>query len=261
MNYHVGASFIFLVQRLVRTSMSDSQYITKGPDRKPVSDIDKTSKKFGISAASITSTVRSFMPPKKSKYDSHDKIDELYMKWFTSAKKPAGSLSEKVLLYFYEFYKPRIMSIAKRYRSLSPVFDDDDLLQTALLGILQALIKYNHATHVAMKFSTYLEWSVRNIFQRNIGCSDKFVEIYNENNDLLLSLGYHEFISRKKVIESSGHTYSVRSRLCYFSDIANSGDFHICMSAQDDIPFPDPCDPADAPTVSRHDGGLNYEVI
>ncbi|MCK9226663.1 MAG: hypothetical protein PHT96_07225 [Syntrophorhabdaceae bacterium] len=76
----------------------------------------------------------------------------------------------------------------KNYRNLSPVSDDDDLLQIGFLRTFQALVKYDHAEHIAMKFSTSLEWSIRNVFQRVIGYSDKFVEIYNRNGQLYLTL-------------------------------------------------------------------------
>lgn len=241
--------------------MTDKQYIIRNPDRKPAVDLNNASKKPGISPASIADTVRSFIPSKKCKYDSHDKINELYREWSMSPKEQADSLSEKVLLHFYEFYKPRIMSIVKRYRSLSPIFDDDDLMQTALLGVLQALTKYDHGAHVTMKFSTYLEWSIRNIFQRTIGCSDKFVEIYNKNNDLLLSLSYQEFMSRKKAIESSGHTYFIRSRLCYFTDIVISGGPHAFTAIQDKVPLSASCDQVNtAIMIERDDDDLLNEA-
>lgn len=216
--------------RRTQTSMSDNKYITKGGYRLPEFNSNCAPIRPGISSTSIANTVRSGMPSKKSKYDNHVKIDELYSEWFRSSRRPPGSLGENVLLRLYEFYKPRIMAIVKKYRALSPVFDDDDLQQTALLGMLQALIKYDHATHVEMKFSTYLEWSIRNVFQRAIGYSDKFVEIYNNNNDLLFSISYQEFLSRKKVIESAGNSYVIRSRVCHFSDITLSGSLNSCSA-------------------------------
>ena len=74
--------------------------------------------------------------------------------------------------------RPRIIKIARKYRSLSPIFGEEDLQQEALIAILQALRKYKHSPDIRMKFSTYLEWSIRNIFQRAIGNRDKYVEIY-----------------------------------------------------------------------------------
>jgi len=214
--------------------MLDNQHITKDGHRHPGSNPSEAQIVLGISAASIADTVRSGMPSKKSKYDRHEKVDELYLEWRRSSREPTNGLSEKVLFHFYEFYKPRIKAIAKKYRALSPVFDDDDLLQTALLGIFQALTKYDHAPHVEMKFSTYLEWSIRNIFQRAIGFSDKFVEIYNGKNDLLCTINYQEFLSRKKTIESTGHTYVIRSRQCYIADIFRSDNLNTCAADPDE---------------------------
>ena len=216
--------------------MSDNQYITKDGHRHPEIGFNKVPIRLGISPVSIARTVKSGIPAKKSKYDDHEKINELYREWSRSPKAPSGNLSEKVLLRFYDFYKPRIMAIVKKYRALSPVFDDDDLQQTALLGIFQALAKYDHAPHVEMRFSTYLEWSIRNIFQRAIGYSDKFVEVYDGNDRLLYSISYQDFLSRKKAIQSAGHTYVVRSRLCYLADIINPGGPTACAASQGDAP-------------------------
>jgi RNA polymerase sigma factor (sigma-70 family) len=120
---------------------------------------------------------------------------------------------------FYEQYRPKIMAIAKRYRALSPAFDDDDLEQIGLLGIFQALTKYDHAENIDMRFSTYLEWSIRNLFQRTIGYTDKFVEIYGRNDDFTCVVSYREFLLKKKAIISGGGRYVIRSRQCYLSDV------------------------------------------
>ncbi len=90
--------------------------------------------------------------------------------------------------YFMIFINRGYWLLQKNYRNLSPVSDDDDLLQIGFLRTFQALVKYDHAEHIAMKFSTSLEWSIRNVFQRVIGYSDKFVEIYNRNGQLYLTL-------------------------------------------------------------------------
>ncbi len=70
-----------------------------------------------------------------------------------------------------------------------------------------------------MRFSTYLEWSIRNVFQRTIGCTDKFVEIYDKNDDFLCVMSYREFLVKKKVIMSEGQRHIIRSRQCYLSDM------------------------------------------
>ncbi len=226
------------------TGMLDNQHISKDGYRHPGISSNEVPIRLAISAASIADTVRSGMPSKKSKYDRHEKVDELYLEWRRSSREPTNGLSEKVLFHFYEFYKPRIKAIAKKYRALSPVFDDDDLQQTGLLGIFQALTKYDHAPHVEMKFSTYLEWSIRNIFQRAIGCSDKFVEIYNGKSDLLCTINYQEFLSRKKTIESMGHTYVIRSRQCYIADIFRSDNLNTCAAGPDETISSYSCDHA-----------------
>lgn len=173
---------------------------------------------LSISASSIAEKVRSQIPSGPNKYDRNEKIDEVYRNWLQSSQHFHHVEYDQVLFLFYDLYKPRILAIAKNYRNLSPVFDDDDLLQTGLLGILQALVKYDHAEHIAMKFSTYLEWSIRSVFQRAIGYNDRFVEIYNGNGQFERTMNYQEFLIEKKELLSRGRTYTVKSRQCYLSD-------------------------------------------
>jgi len=180
--------------------------------------------KPGVTALSIMETVRSGIPSNRSKYDRNERVDELYRTWSQSCAKASESRYEKVVLLFYELYRPKITAIAKKYKALSPIFDEDDLQQTGLLGVFQALVKYDHAEHIDMKFSTYLEWSIRNVFQRTIGCTDKFVEIYDGSNAFLGVLNYQQFLVKKKSIRTDGHTYVIRSRQCYLSDVFRLSD-------------------------------------
>lgn len=174
--------------------------------------------RLGISPSSITEKVRSRIPSNPNRYDKNEKVDELYRDWSRSMPHSHDANYDRVLFLVYDLYKPRILSIAKNYRSLSPVFDDDDLLQTGLLGVLQALVKYDHAEHIAMKFSTYLEWSIRNVFQRAIGYGDKFVEVYDANDRFTCTMNYQDFLVKKKQLLSAGHTYTIKSKQCYISD-------------------------------------------
>ena len=173
-----------------------------------------------ISPSSITEKVRSRIPSNPKRYDKNEKVDEIYRDWSLSqsTQHSQDRKYDQVLFLFYDLYKPRILSIAKAYRNLSPIFDDDDLLQTGLLGIFQALVKYDHAEDIAMKFSTYLEWSVRNVFQRAIGYSDKFVEIYDVDDRFEGTMSYQDFLVKKKELLSTGHIYTVKSRQCYIPD-------------------------------------------
>lgn len=177
---------------------------------------------MSVSSKSIINTVRSRINSVKSKYDSNTKIDELYRGWSCEISQDVTDRYEKILLSFYELYKPRIRYIAKTYGHLSTVFDEDDLEQTGLIGIFQALINYDHGDAIQMKFSTFLEWSIRNVFQRSIGCDDKFVEVYDNDNNLSKTISYQEFIADKKSIIKKGHNYAIKSRQCYLSDISFS---------------------------------------
>ncbi|MHB8110777.1 MAG: sigma factor [Syntrophorhabdaceae bacterium] len=176
----------------------------------------------GITASIISDIVRSGIPPHKARYDSNKEIDDLYLNWsFSPIGRPHPDRYEKLLYLFYDLYKPRIRSIARAYKHLSPIFDEEDLQQTGLLGILQALIKYDHGEGIQMRFSTFLEWSVRNVFQRSIGYDDKFVEIYDDENNCTRVISYQEFIAHKKRIIQDSASYVIRSRECYISDISH----------------------------------------
>ena len=173
---------------------------------------------LSITPSSISEKVRSGIPSRPKRYDSNEKADEIYRYWTQSTRHSDDLKYDRVLYLFYDLYKPRILSIAKNYRSLSPVFDDDDLMQTGILGIFQALLKYDHTDHISMKFSTYLEWSIRNVFQRAIGYNDRFVEVYDDNGHFECTMNYQDFLVRKKKLLSEGRTYTVKTRQCYISD-------------------------------------------
>ncbi|MEN6615427.1 MAG: sigma factor [Syntrophorhabdus sp.] len=180
---------------------------------------DKTNPQMTVSSGSIINAVRSRIPSTKSKYDNNKRVDDMYREWSGEISRHVTDRYEKILLLFYELYKPRIRYIAKTYGHLSPVFDEEDLEQTGLIGIFQALINYDHGDEIRMKFSTFLEWSIRNVFQRSIGYDDKFVEIYDSDNNLLKIISYQEFITEKKNIVRKGYNYVIKSRECYLSDI------------------------------------------
>jgi hypothetical protein len=212
--------------------MSGDQLVINNAGPNPTIDLSETPAQLRVTAISIRETVRSRVPPDDSKYDRNEKVDELYRRWSQSPTSRPEDRYETVVLLFWELYRPRIMGIARKYKALSPIFDDDDLQQIGLLGIFQALTKYDHAEHIDMRFSTYLEWSVRNVFQRTIGYTDKFVEIYDGDDGFLRVMSYREFLVRKKAIVSEGLKYVIRSRQCYLSDM-----HHPSHCGPQDMPF------------------------
>lgn len=214
-------------------NMSGNQLVINNAGPNPTIDVSETPVRLRVTALSIQETVRSRVPPDNSKYDRNEKVDELYRRWSQSPASCPEDRYEAVVLLFWELYRSRIMAIAKKYRALSPVFDDDDLQQIGLLGIFQALTRYDHAEHIDMRFSTYLEWSVRNVFQRTIGYTDKFVEIYDRDDGFLRVISYREFLVRKKAIVAEGLQYIIRSRQCYLSDMHDPSDCDtpFCLTA------------------------------
>ncbi len=172
-----------------------------------------------VSASSLALTVKAAIPSKARKYDTSQAVEELYRKHAASLRGGEAGVYEKAAFGMYAIYKARIVKIAKKYRSLSPIFGEEDLQQEALIAILQALRKYKHGPDIQMKFSTYLEWSIRNIFQRAIGNRDKYVEIYSRDGAFEKTMGYGKFVQQKKALEDSGHTYTTKKRLCYLSEV------------------------------------------
>ena len=177
-----------------------------------------------VSASSLARTVRATIPSKTRKYDTSRAVEELYREHAASLGQGKEGLYEKVAFEIYAIYRPRIIKIARKYRSLSPIFGEEDLQQEALIAILQALRKYRHSPDILMKFSTYLEWSIRNIFQRAIGCRDKYVEIYRGDGTFEKTMGYGKFVEQKKALEDAGCTYTTKKRFCYLSEVLRDDD-------------------------------------
>jgi len=172
-----------------------------------------------VSPSSLTRTIKATMPSKARKYDTSQAVEKLYREHAASLREGKEGLYEKVAFEIYATYRPRIIKIARKYRSLSPIFGEEDLRQEALIAILQALQKYRHSPDVRMKFSTYLEWSIRNIFQRAIGSRDKYVEIYGRDGVFYRTMGYGKFVEQKKALEDAGCTYTTKKRFCYLSEV------------------------------------------
>jgi RNA polymerase sigma factor (sigma-70 family) len=172
-----------------------------------------------VSPSSLTRTIKATMPSKARKYDTSQAVEKLYREHAASLREGKEGLYEKVAFEIYATYRPRIIKIARKYRSLSPIFGEEDLRQEALIAILQALQKYRHSPDVRMKFSTYLEWSIRNIFQRAIGNRDKYVEIYGRDGVFYRTMGYGKFVEQKKALEEAGCTYTTKKRFCYLSEV------------------------------------------
>ena len=202
-----------------------------------------------VTASSLAGAVKATIPSKAKKYDTSQAIEELYRKHADSLQRGEMRLYEKVAFGFYAIYKARIIKIARKYRSLSPIFGEEDLQQEALVAILQALRKYKHSPDIRMKFSTYLEWSIRNIFQRAIGNRDKYVEIYRDDGTFEKTMGYGKFVGQKKALEDSGCTYTTKKRFCYLSEVLWDEDLEAKLDqaglAPDEYPAGPPQPPAE----------------
>jgi len=172
-----------------------------------------------IDASSLSEAVKATIPSKRTKYDASRAVDDLYRKHAGALRgKATGALNEQVTFAIYSIYRPRFVKIAKKYRSLSSLFGEEDLQQEALAAILEALRKYKHAADIQMKFSTYLEWKIRNIFQRAIGVRTITWRSTAETGAFKKTLDWGAFVEEKKALEDAGCTSTTKKRFCYFSE-------------------------------------------
>jgi len=172
------------------------------------------------SVESINAILKKYEKPKKRKYDTNEAIDKIYnnyrMKKAVGETPDLAKIYEEVIVAFYDQYAPQVRSITKRYRLLSTIYEEEDLKQAAMEAIMTALRYYDYRRDIDMKFSTFLDWKIRNTFQRALGTKDKYVEIYKDNH-LVETIDYHHFVTRKKSLKASGHTYITKSRSCQLS--------------------------------------------
>ncbi|OPY70732.1 MAG: Sigma-70 region 2 [Syntrophorhabdaceae bacterium PtaU1.Bin034] len=190
-----------------------------------------------VSVSSLSQAVKATIPSGTKKYDTTQAVEDFYGKHLASLRDGGSGLYEKLAVEIYSIYRPRIIKIARKYRSLSPIFGEDDLQQEALIAILQALRKYRHNPDIRMKFSTYLEWSIRNIFQRAIGHRDKYVEIYGPGGAFLKTMSYARFIERKKSLEKEGYTYTTKKRFCYLAETLPEEDLEARLNETSMAPY------------------------
>ena len=203
----------------------------------PEPDFDTEKPALSIGVASLSQTVKAAIPSRTKKYDTTRAVEEFYRRHATALREGEHGLHERVALAIYSIYKPRIVKIARKYRSLSPIFGEDDLQQEALIAILQALQKYRHSSDIRMKFSTYLEWSIRNVFQRAIGNRDKYVEIYRRDGAFDRTMNYGKFIEQKKSLEEAGCTFTTKKRFCYLSEVLPDEDLEGKLNQPDLAPY------------------------
>ena len=185
----------------------------------PAINFDQPLPELKISVSSISETVRSKIPSKQRKYDTNKKIDDLFTKYINLSGDDKNAFYQETFLALYNIYKPRIIKIVRKYRSLSTIYDEEDLNQTAFLAIIDACRSYKHKDEIQMKFATFLEWKIRNMFQRALGTKDKLVEIYTKDGQLKETMEYHKFINRKKALVAAGYTYLIKNRTCQYTEV------------------------------------------
>ena len=122
------------------------------------------------------------------------------------------------------------------------------------MAILQALRSYKHSPDILLKFSSYLEWSIRNKFQRSIGSKDKYVEVYARDGTFEKTMGYGKFVQQKKALEESGHTHTTKKRFCYLSEVLMDEDLEARLSQGDLAPYEYLAETPEKPAEMRETG-------
>lgn len=171
---------------------------------------------------------------RKKKYDRPEKADELYAKWKDDS---SAVLQDSILQELYEMYLPHMRKLARGYRSVSTVCDEEDLLQSGILGIIAALKKYDERKAKDMKFSSYMLWWIKKAFQNTVGNKDTYVLVCRPDGALVKTMNYQAFWSQKKELAATGHIYLVKKRLSYMSDLLASDEQELPEAALSGIEY------------------------
>jgi hypothetical protein len=146
------------------------------------------------------------------------RLDLLYKAYHSA---PTEKERGEIFMQIYKIYERLIVSAVRRYRSLSTIHDDEDLLQDGYVGLLKAIKNFRKrgrdlpSQH--MKFSTYLNWCVTNAFQQDVGSKDKVVEIRNSDGRVLKVMEYGAFMKVKKTLAQSGLVFNAQDGLTFNS--------------------------------------------
>lgn len=199
----------------------------------------------------------------RRKYDRNAAVDKLYRNHGAALRE--GKLEDEVVSRMYDLYRPRIVRIAKRYALLSSLFDEEDLRQEGMEAIFQALRTYKHDPHIKMKFSTRLEWSISNIFQRRVGRKERFVEIYGPDGSFVKRMSYHRFINQKKELEAAGYTATTKRRVCSLTEALLDKDLSAMLVENPELDYeggePAACEEPEMEQNTEEEEGSDGEEI
>ncbi len=152
-----------------------------------------------------------------------NRLNTLYKEYVSAESGKDDRTQNEVFMRIYKIFEKQIRAAIRKYRNLSNIHDDEDLLQDSYVALITALRNYRKrgrdVPSQAMKFSTYLQWCVTNTFQQDIGSKDKMVEILNEREEVVELMEYSKFIKVKKSLASHGFTFNTTVRVGYLEDM------------------------------------------
>ena len=132
-------------------------------------------------------------------------------------------------------YRSRIIKIAKKYGKLdSVIYEEEDLIQEAIEAVIDALNKCKYTEDVIMRFPTFLEWKIKNRFQKRIKGKDRFVEIYSPDGSHFKTMSYTKFVTQKKELKKKGYVSVVKKKCCCLTDALSD---HVSIAADNEQYF------------------------
>ena len=123
------------------------------------------------------------------------------------------------------------------------------------MGHLPGLEKVPVNPDGKMRFSTYLEWSTTNIYQRAIGSKDNLVELYGPDGRFVKVLSYGRFAKQKKELEAAGYAHTTKRRFCYLSDALRDEDLEAKLRENLAFTYDSEGAPTSGRSQRREEGG------
>lgn len=134
---------------------------------------------------------------------------------------PQAADPSAYLHHLYEENKCLIFSMARRYSKLGGcVVSEEDLKAEGYIAVDKAFRKYDPDR--GAKFSSYLFFHLQKTFQAAVGSEDRFAELFKKDEDdrdeFVGTMGYLEYQKKKKQLQKSGVTGTVKNRMVEMPD-------------------------------------------
>ena len=127
--------------------------------------------------------------------------------------------ADSYLYRIYRQHRASILAVVNRFKTLDPMYDQDDLEQEAFFAVRLAALYWEEARAINMKFNTYLNWHISRHFQGKFRGDDKVVDIVDANNRVLVTIPWRKYRKNGRAIsQSKGYACKIRSLLVHYDD-------------------------------------------